>query len=240
MLCTLPLGALSRFSGACVLLTMPPLALRSLPVCSGSPRLRWAPGHTGARLLSTPAPSRSLPTWVSLLALRPRHSANGFHVKSILVFTVPFVTGSLPWFLTCMASLLTLSLTTSSLSGRTPCAPSTCLLLPFVFGVLPAGAMTTPPQAVPLFTGRALPPAPFAMTRTAPSCIIFLLALLTATLELLGLIPVASPCPMLLCWLSTAGSLTLSTRQTLRRLSGPTSFSLATSVTNSNHRLGDF
>ena len=77
------------------------------------------------------------------------------------------------------------------------------------------------------------------MTRTAPSCIIFLLALLTATLWLLGLIPVASPCPMPLCWLSTAGSSTLLMRQTPCRLSGPTSFSLATSVTNSNHRLGE-
>ena len=116
MLFTLPLGALSRFSGACVLLTMPHLALRSTQVCSGSPRLRWVPGHTGVRLLSTPTPSRSLPTWVSPLALRPRHSTDGFPVKSILVFTVPFVTGSLPVCLTCMASLLTLSLATSSLS----------------------------------------------------------------------------------------------------------------------------
>ena len=99
--------------------------------------------------------------------------------------------------------------------------------------------MTTPPQAVPLVTGRVLPLAPSAMTRTAPSCIIFLLALLTATLGLFGLIPVASPCPMPLCWLSTAGSSTLSMKQTLRRLSGPTSFSLATSVTNSNRRLGE-
>ena len=76
VLCTLPSDTLSRFSGACVL-TTPPLALWSLPVCSGSPRLRWVPGHTGARLLSTLSPSRSLPTWVSLLALRPRHSTDG-------------------------------------------------------------------------------------------------------------------------------------------------------------------
>ena len=62
---TLPLGALSRFSGACALLIMPHLALRPLPVCSGSPRLRWAPGQTGARLLSTPTPSRSLPRDIS-------------------------------------------------------------------------------------------------------------------------------------------------------------------------------
>ena len=107
MLFTLPLGALSHFSGAHVLLTMLHLALRSLPVCSSSPRLRWVPGHTGVRLLATPTPSRSLPTWVPLLALSPRHSTNGFPVKSILVFTVTFVTGSLPWCLTCMASLLT-------------------------------------------------------------------------------------------------------------------------------------
>ena len=33
MLCTLPLGALSHFTGACVLSTTPLLALRSLPVC---------------------------------------------------------------------------------------------------------------------------------------------------------------------------------------------------------------
>ena len=100
MLCTLPLGALSRFSGACVLSTTPPLALRSLPVCSGSPRLRWVPGHTGARLLSTLSPSRSLPTWVSLLAPRPHLSTGGSPEKSIPVFTVPFVTDSLPWYLT--------------------------------------------------------------------------------------------------------------------------------------------
>ena len=135
MLCTLPLDALSRFSGACVCCRPPLLALRSLPVCSGSPRLRWVPGHTGARLLSTLSPSRSLPTWVSLLALRPRHSTGGSPVKSVHVCTVPFVTHSLPWFLICMVSSLTLSLTTSSLSGRTPCTPLTCLLLPFVFGL---------------------------------------------------------------------------------------------------------
>ena len=61
----------ARFSGACPLLIMLHLALRSLPVCSGSPRLRWAPGQTGARLLSTPSPSRSLPTWVSLTGSPP-------------------------------------------------------------------------------------------------------------------------------------------------------------------------
>ena len=47
---------------------------------------------------------------------------------------------------------------------------------------------------------------PSAMTRTAPSCIIFLLTLLTATLELLGLIPVASPCPMLCAGSAQLGS----------------------------------
>ena len=149
MLCTLPLGALSRFSGACVLSTMPPLALRSLPVCSGSRRLRWAPGHTGANLLSTFSPSRSLPTLVSLLAHRPRHSTGGSPEKSVLVCTVPFVTDSLPRYLIYMASWLTPPLTTSSLSGRTPCTPITCLFLPFVFGVLPAGAMTTPSTGRP-------------------------------------------------------------------------------------------
>ena len=107
MLFTLPWGTLSRCSGACVLLIMLHLALRSLPVCSGSPRLCWVLGHIGARLLSTPTTSRSLPTWVSPLALHPRHSTNGFPVKSIPVFTMPFVTDSLPWCLTCMASLLT-------------------------------------------------------------------------------------------------------------------------------------
>ena len=64
-----------------------------------------------------------------------------------------------------MVSSLTSSLTTSSLSGRTPCAPSIFLLLPFVFGVLPAGATTTPPQVVPPGTGRVLPPAPSAIGR---------------------------------------------------------------------------
>ena len=108
-----------------------------------------------------------------------------------------------------------------------------------LFGVLPAGVMTTPPQDIPLVTGKVLPPAPFAMTRTAPPGIIFLLALPTAMPELPGLTPVASPCPLLLCWLSTAVFPTLSMRRTLRKLSGPTSFSLAKSVTNSNHRLGD-
>ena len=44
---------------------------------------------------------------------------------------------------------------------------------------------------------------------------------------------------MPLCWLSTAGSSTLSMRQTPCRLSGPTSFSLATSVTNSTRHLGE-
>ena len=227
ILFTLPWGALSRCSGACVLLIMPHLALRSLPVCSGSPRLCWAPGPTGARLLSTPTPSRSLPTWVSPLALHPRHSTNGFPVKSIPVFTVPFVTDSLPWCLTCMVSLLTSPLTTSSLSFRTPCTRSTCLPLPFVFGVLPAGAMTTLPQAVPLVIGRVPPPAPSVMMLTAPSCTIFPFALLTATPGPLGLILVASPCLMPLCWLSTAGSSTLLMRQTLRKRS----------VTNSNHHL---
>ena len=236
---TLPLGALSRFSGACALLIIPHLALRSLPVCSGSPRLRWAPGQTGARLLSTPTPSRSLPTWVSPLALRPRHSTVGFPVKLITVFTVPFVTDSLPWCLTCMASLLTSPLTTSSLSFRTPCTRLTCLLLPFVFGVLPAGAMTTLPQAVPLVIGRVPPPAPSVMILTAPSCIIFPFALLTATPGPLGLILVASPCLMPLCCLCTAGSSTLSMKPTHRKRSGPTSFSLAMSVTNSNLHLGE-
>ena len=89
MLCTLPLGALSPFSGACVLLTTRPLFLRSLPVCSSSPPLRLVRGHTGARLLFTLSPSRSLPTWVSLLPFRPRHSTGGSPEKSVLVCTVP-------------------------------------------------------------------------------------------------------------------------------------------------------
>ena len=58
------------------------------------------------------------------------------------------------------------------------------------------------------------------MTRTAPSCITFLFAPPTTTLQLLGLTPVASPCLMLLCWLSTAGFSTLSMRQSPRRPSG--------------------
>ena len=103
MLFTFPLGALSRFSGACVLLTVPPLALPSLPVCSGSSAL-----HTWSHWCASALHSYSIPL-------------------------------------------------------RTPRTPSTSLLLPFVFGVLPAGAVTTPPQAVPLVTGRALPLAPSAM-----------------------------------------------------------------------------
>ena len=136
-------------------------------MCSGSLRLRWVPGQTGARLLSTLSPSRSLPTWVSLLALRPHHSTGGSAEKSVLVFTVPFVTGSLPWFLTCMASFLTLSLTTSSLSGKTQCTTLTYLLLPFVFGVLPAGGHDHSSTGRPSRHGQG--PAHSAMTRTAPS-----------------------------------------------------------------------
>ena len=101
-------------------------------------------------------------------------------------------------------------------AGRTPCSPSSCLLLPFVFGVLPAGATTTPPQAVPPGTGRVLALAPFGHGRL-PHASSFCF---TATLKLLGLTPV--------------GFSTLD-----RKLSGPTSSSLAASVTNSNHRLGD-
>ena len=70
MLFTLPLGALSRFSGACVLLTMLHLALRSLPVCSGS---HWCASalhshsipllaHVGISLGSPPS---SLHQWFS-------------------------------------------------------------------------------------------------------------------------------------------------------------------------------
>ena len=61
-------------------------------------------------------------------------------------------------------------------------------------------SLTTPLQAVPLVTGRVLPPAPFAKTRTAPSCITFPP---TTTLELLGLTPVASPCLKLRRWHNT-------------------------------------
>ena len=85
----------------------------------------------------------------------------------------------------------------------------------------PAGAMTTPPQAVPLVTGRVLPPAPSAMTRTAPSCITFPLALATTTLELPWLTPVASPCLLLRRWHNTVGFNPLdeaNTPQTIRPL----------------------
>ena len=238
-LCTLPLSALSRFSGACVLLTTPPLALPSRPLCSGSPRLRWVLGHIGARLLSTLFPSRFPPTWASLLALRPRHSTGGSPEKSILVSTVPFVTGSLPWSLTYMASLSTLSLTTSSLSGRTLCTPSTCLPLPFVFGVLRAGAMTLPPQAVPLVIGRVPPPAPFAMTRTAPSCITFPLVLPTTMPELPGHIPAASLRRTFPRLHGTAGCSTQLTNRIRRRQSGPTFALLGSSANDSNHLPGD-
>ena len=104
--------------------------------------------------------------------------------------------------------------------------------------IMSTGAMTTPPQAVPLVTGRALPPAPLAMTRTAPSCITFPLALSTTTLEQPGLTPAASPCLKLRRWHNTVGYSTPSMRQTRRKLSGPTSPLLDTFATNSNHRLG--
>ena len=69
------LGALSRSSGACVLSTMPLLALRSLPVCSGSPRLCKVHGHTSACLLSTLSPSapcrRGYLSWLSALVNTP-------------------------------------------------------------------------------------------------------------------------------------------------------------------------
>ena len=219
----LAFGALSPFSGACVLLTTPPLALRSRAVCSGSPRLRWVPGHTGARPLSTLSPSRFLPTWASLLGLRPRHSTGGSPEKSVLVSH-----RALRHRLSAMVSDLhgvlvgALSLTTSSLTGRTPRTPSTCLPLPFVFWVLLVGAMTTPPQAVPLVTGRVLPPAPFAMTRTAPLCFTSPFAYPTAMPELPGLIPAASHRPTFQRLNSTAGCSTNLTSRTRRRQSGPT------------------
>ena len=140
MLCTLPLDALSRFSGACV--------------CR--PRLPWPSGHcqcvpalllcaryvvTGARLLFTLSPSRSLPTWIFLLA----HSTGGSPEKSVLVCAVPFVIDSLPRYLIYMVSSLTSSLTTSSLSGRTPCTPLTC----FRLWALARWSTNTPPLAVP-------------------------------------------------------------------------------------------
>ena len=166
----LPSDVHSRCSVACALLTTPLLVLGSLPAVSGSlPQGTWShwcasalhflfillPAHVG---ISPGSPPSSLHRWFSR-EVSPR------------LYRV------LRHRLSAMVSLLTSSLTTSSLSGRTPCTPLTCLLLPFVLGVLPAGAMTTPPQAVPLVSSRALPPAPSAMTRTAPSCITFLLAL---------------------------------------------------------------
>ena len=224
----------SPCSVACALLTTPLLVRRSLPVCSGSLPSRKGPGRTGACLLFTLCPA-----WVFLLAPRPRHSIGGSPKRSVLVWTVTYATNSPPWCPICMVSLLTSFLKTSSQSGKTRCTLLTFLLLPLVFGVLLAGAMTTPPQAVPLITGKALPPAPFATTWTAPSCIIFLLALLSATLGLLGLIPVAYPCLKLRRWHNTVGYLILSMKQTCRNLSGPTSSSLDAFATNSNHRFGD-
>ena len=91
--------------------------------------------------------------------------------------------------------------------------------------------MTTPPQAVPLVTGRAL----LALLPSAPSCIIISACsshrnARAAWAHSCG----TSPCPMPLCWLSTAGTSTPSFDevQTLCSLSRPTSFSLATYVTN--------
>ena len=132
-----------------------------------------------------------------------------------------------------MVSLLTVSvLTTGVLVRENPCTPSASSSA--------ARATTTLPQAVPLVTGRALLLAPLCHdTDGPPQASSFCLPFSPQRSGLLGLIPVASPCLMPLCWLSTAGSSTLLMRQTPRRLYGPTSFSLATSVTNSNHHPGE-
>ena len=214
MLYALPSDVHSRCSVACVLLTT---VLWSLPVCSGCLLVRKVRGRISACLLfSLSLRPASWPCgWVFLLVPRPRHSIGGSPKRSEIVWTVPFATDSPPWCLICMVSLLTSSLTTSSQSGRTPCTPQTFLLLPFVFGVLSVGDTTTPPQAVPLVTDIALPPAPFAMTRTAPSCITFPLALPTTTLELAGLTPVTPPCLKLRRWPNT-GCSNPSVRQTRR------------------------
>ena len=235
MLFTLPLGALSRFWGACVLLIMPsprPPVTSSVFRHSSSVLGTWSywcasalhsysiplPAHVG---ISTGSPPSSLHQWLSRevnprlhRALRHRLSAMVSDLHGVLVDV------------------------------------SSDNFLPVTQN--PVYSFNLPPSAFHLWglarwghdrsstvTGGVLPPAPSAMTRTAPSCIIFLLALPTTTLALSGLTPVASPCPMLLCWFSTAGFSTLSMRRTLRKLSGPTSFSVATSVTNSNHRVGD-
>ena len=64
----------------------------------------------------------------------------------------------------------------------------------------PVYSFNLPPSAPRLlglarWTGKVLPPVPCAMTRTAPSCITFLLALPTTVLALPGLSPVA-PLPL--------------------------------------------
>ena len=69
MLCTLPLGALSRFSGACVLSTTPPL--RSLPVCSGSGYMVTLV-RVCSPLFLPPAPCpRGYLSWLSALVTPP-------------------------------------------------------------------------------------------------------------------------------------------------------------------------
>ena len=106
-------------------------------------------------------PSRTLPrVGISPGSLRPRHSIGGSPEKSVLVCTVIYATDSAPWSPMSMVSSLTSSLTTSSQSWKTPCAPLTFLPLLYVFRVLLVGAMTTPPHAVPLVTCRALPLLP--------------------------------------------------------------------------------
>ena len=147
MLCTLPFGALSRFSGACVLLTTPPLASPRPPVpasvfrlsssalgtwshwCASAPLfLHPAPCHVG---ISPGSPPSSLHRWLSREVSPRLHRAMVSDLHGVLVNTL-------------------------SLSGKTLCTPLTHILLPFVFGALPAGAMTTHPLAVPLRVRKRL------------------------------------------------------------------------------------
>ena len=115
----------------------------------------------------------------------------------------------------CMASLLTSPLTTSSLPGPR------VLLQPASFYLSSLGSCPLGPSSTCSFCHDI--DGPHASSFRLP----------------FSPHPVASPCPMPLCWLNTAGSSTLSMRQTPRRQSGSTSFLLAMSVTNSNHRLGE-
>ena len=148
----LPSDIRSRCSVAYALLTTPLLILRSLRVCSGFFPPRKVRGRTGACLLFT---FLSIP-----------HPGRGgyFSWLPALVWTVPYATNSPPWCVICMVCL-TSSLTTSLQSGRTPCAPLTFLTC------LARWGNDHSSTGRPSRHRQGPSTVPFAMTRTAPSCI---------------------------------------------------------------------